>query len=230
MLPNDSQKSYRKHTSVNLAAGLLLTLLLVNTAFNWKFAHPLTDEEKTICTFKEWPIEPPPPVTIPEPKPPVELPPAVSSPPTTSSTIIEVIDSEPVEPVSIIDELDKFHTPTPPPVVIVPATTSESIDENTYSAPASPKEGLDKFMQYMMDNVKYPSRMRSLGISGTVKVSFIVDEEGKVSEVKVANGLDPELDRQIKEILLNSPEWIPAYFNGQPTISRRILPITFTLK
>ena len=228
MLPQDSQKTYRQHTKHNFALGLLVTLLLVNTAFNWKFAHPIVDAPKddipiTITTDEIEKVLPP----LPEPK-------TVAAPKVlTPEAKIEIVDNDAdlkkLAPVIKVD-VDDNEPLAPLPFNPIDLIGAETSDVNDYTAAASPKEGMANFLNYVTQRVSYPDYLRQQGISGKVLVSFIIDEEGNISEVEIIESLHPRLDNQIKDIVKKAPTWLPAYQHGSPVKSRRILPINFRIQ
>ena len=55
---------------------------------------------------------------------------------------------------------------------------------------------------------------------------YIINEEGKVIDPKVIDGLSWNADRQAK-ILVRSMKWIPAYKDGKPVPAKRMLVVHF---
>lgn len=66
----------------------------------------------------------------------------------------------------------------------------------------------------------------SEGDAGKVYVSCIINEEGKVIDPKVIDGLSWNADRQAK-ILVRSMKWTPAYKDGKPVSAKRMLVVHF---
>ena len=63
--------------------------------------------------------------------------------------------------------------------------------------------------------------------NGKVLLSFIVGEDGRVRNVKLARSTGyPELDKMIIQIVNTSPKWTPKKINGVPVDHSFILPIT----
>ena len=58
-----------------------------------------------------------------------------------------------------------------------------------------------------------------MGIEGIVKVNFIVDEKGNLSDFRLANHVDPTLDAEALRVARLMPAWVPAKFHGQPVKS-----------
>jgi TonB family protein len=85
---------------------------------------------------------------------------------------------------------------------------------------------------YVNDHINYPQDAVDNDITGIVRVSFVVDENGKISKAKlvspqrVGNGLDEEALRVIN----NMPEWKPATVHGRKIKTRLELPISFQVE
>lgn len=88
-------------------------------------------------------------------------------------------------------------------------------------------KGLQKFFD---NNLKYPEDATTEGVDGTVKIGFIVDENGKLTSPQVMGdklgyGLDEEALRVVKEM----PIWNPGKLKGKNVKTRYTLPVTFQL-
>ena len=88
-------------------------------------------------------------------------------------------------------------------------------------------KGLQK---YFDDNLKYPEEASNEGVDGTVKVSFVVDENGKLSSPqiigdKLGYGLEDEALKVVKQM----PAWTPGKLKGVNVKTRYTLPVKFQL-
>lgn len=90
--------------------------------------------------------------------------------------------------------------------------------------------GFGKWNQYLKDNLKYPATALQSGIHGNVFLSFIVEEDGSISNVKIVRGLSPEIDTEAVRILSNSPKWNPGIQDGKPVRVQYLVPINFSLQ
>jgi len=61
-------------------------------------------------------------------------------------------------------------------------------------------DGEEALRKELAANIKYPEEAKIAGIQGKVYVSFVVDELGKVTDAKIARGVDPELNKIIKSL------------------------------
>ncbi len=89
--------------------------------------------------------------------------------------------------------------------------------------------GRRAWIQFLQDNIRYPKQARKKKIEGEVVVQFIIDKDGKVTNVEVLHSVDPLLDQEAVRLIKSSPDWIPAQQNGKPVKSSRKQPIIFSL-
>ena len=115
--------------------------------------------------------------------------------------------------------------------------------------------GTTALMKFLSTHIKYPADAERCGVEGRVMVTFYVEPDGKVSDVKVAktdlkNRLsDKKFDKysdidkfamrekgegQLKEEALRvvsmMADWKPAQRRGKPARVKYSLPVTFRLK
>ena len=54
---------------------------------------------------------------------------------------------------------------------------------------------MEKFYKFVASSLKYPTEAKNKGIKGKVYVQFVVTKLGMITQVEVAKGIDPQLDR-----------------------------------
>lgn len=87
------------------------------------------------------------------------------------------------------------------------------------------------FMQkWVYAYLKYPQEAVRQGIQGRVLVDFIIDEKGKVRDVKVLKGVDPLLDAEAVKVISASPDWKPGRLRGEKVKSELSLYVEFRLE
>lgn len=89
--------------------------------------------------------------------------------------------------------------------------------------------GANALARYLSRNLKYPANAAKNGIKGRVLVSFVVEKDGAVSDVKVASGADPELDAEAVRVLRSMPKWSHGRRNGEKVRVKYTVPVTFKL-
>lgn len=90
-----------------------------------------------------------------------------------------------------------------------------------------PRVFLEKWVYTYM---KYPKEAVKNGIQGRVLVDFVIDEKGKIRDVKVLKGVDPLLDAEAVRIISASPDWKPGWLMGKKVKSRMSLYVEFRLE
>lgn len=90
--------------------------------------------------------------------------------------------------------------------------------------------GEAELMKYISKNLKYPPVAMENNIQGRVVVQFVVTKTGKIGEVKVVRGKDPDLDKEAVRVVKSLPDFIPGKMNGQTVNVWYTLPITFKLQ
>lgn len=88
----------------------------------------------------------------------------------------------------------------------------------------------DKFLEYIARQLIYPEVAAENGIQGRVFVSFVVEPDGKVSNVRVVRSVDPALDREAVRVVQSSPRWTPGRQRGRPVRVTFTFPIIFILQ
>lgn len=108
------------------------------------------------------------------------------------------------------------------------SNTSQESQEKVYDVveemPSFPGGQL-ALMQYL-----YPFEAQENGVQGRVIISFVVEDDGSISHVKVAKSADPALNREAMRVVETMPKWIPGKQNGECVRVRYSVPVVFRLK
>ena len=98
-------------------------------------------------------------------------------------------------------------------------------------------EGVEKLMKYIRtstDNYwkkRYPKGKPVYpcepGVSGRVIVSFVINENGQVTDPAVLRHVDKDLDKEAIRIIKSMPRWIPGEHKGKKVKVRFTLPVQF---
>lgn len=203
--------------------GLVLALAVIFGAFEWKtyekqefdLGERQVDEipeEQVIQTQQN---KPPPP---PKPKP--------------QTTILEIVEDDvEIEDELIIDAEADQETEIEEYTPIM--TEEEEVEEEEIftvveQQPSFPG-GERARIKYLQQNIEYPQMARESGISGTVYVSFVVEKNGKITDVQVLRGIGGGCDKEAIRVVKNMPKWNAGKQRGKPVRVRFNMPIRFTL-
>ncbi len=220
-----------KKRSVFLQLGFVIALTLILMAFEWSVEKSAVKvysssistefEEDIINTFREKPEK----IERPEPKP-------------TITQIFEIIDNdEDIDDVLVFssesDENDWSDTeftldPEPPDEWNIFVW----VEEMPIFRPAINKteeQGDADLHRYAMRLARYPELARIQGIEGRVWVQFVVDEKGKVTNVKIERGVDRLLDDEALRVVRSLPDFSPGLQRSKAVKVLYRVPINFRL-
>lgn len=89
--------------------------------------------------------------------------------------------------------------------------------------------GEKAMMEYVAKNVKYPQEAKDKEIQGRVFVSFVVEKDGSVDEVKVMRSIGGGCDDEAVRVVKAMPKWEPGKQDGKPVRVSYMMPINFKL-
>lgn len=84
--------------------------------------------------------------------------------------------------------------------------------------------------EFISKTLQYPVIAQENGIQGKVVCSFIINQDGSVTDAEVISGVDPSLDREALRIVSAMPKWIPGTQRGKAVRVKYTMPVTFTLQ
>ena len=90
--------------------------------------------------------------------------------------------------------------------------------------------GQGALIQYLNSHVKYPVVAQENGIQGRVTISFVVERDGSITDVKVARSVDPSLDKEAARVVSSMPRWTPGKQNGSAVRVKFNVPVVFRLQ
>ena len=207
--------------------GLVITLGIVLAAFEWSTTDVKIDtsgmieeaavEEEIVPITRQEEIKPPPP-----------------PPPPKMSDIINIVDDD----VELDDELDLPDTEADENTTydyqqeIAVVEEEEETQEVFFIVEEMPvfPGGEEALRKFIAQSVKYPVIAQENGIQGRVFVSFVVNQKGEVTNVKVARPFDPNLDKEAVRVVQSMPKWSPGKQRGKAVKVSYTVPINFVLQ
>ncbi len=85
-------------------------------------------------------------------------------------------------------------------------------------------------MVYLQNNIHYPQLAKDLGIQGRVFVTFVIEKNGSVNDVKLLRGIGGGCDEEAIRVVKSMPKWIPGSQRNIPVRVQYNLPINFRLQ
>jgi len=207
-----------------LQIGLVLSLLTIYLVFEfvgareqeetmYEMTASVVDEEKIIQT--DQPKEAPPP-------PPQQMSQAIIEVVADNITVADfTIDAESDERLEVEEVVYVENTREE---VVVEAEIFEIVEVN----PEFPG-GEEARLKFLRDNIAYPKVAMEAGIEGTVTLSFVVEPDGRITNVEVLRGRAPSLDEEAVRVAKKMPKWTPGKQRGRAVRARFRMPIRFVL-
>lgn len=108
-------------------------------------------------------------------------------------------------------------------------------DKNVYNFvtmenPPSYPGGINKFYEFLGKNIKYPPMAVENDIQGNVFVSFTVERDGTLSDIKIDRRLGFGTDEEAIRVLKLTRGWNPGTQNGKAVRVKYNIPIKFALE
>ena len=211
--------------------GLIVTLLVILFAFEWKTSETkvATLDTGVVAQIAEEEMVP---ITTEEPPAPPEAPkqPVVSD-------IIDIVDDDVIiEEEILINTEDDNTLGVDIKDYVEEEIVEELIEEEIPFAIIEEKPTFNggdpavEFQKWVYSRLEYPEVARDNNIQGRVIISFLVDTDGSIKDIKVLRGVDPSLDNEAVRVIAGSPKWTPGKQRNKPAKVRFTFPIVFQLR
>lgn len=106
-------------------------------------------------------------------------------------------------------------------------------DTQIYDEPeevASYPGDMSAFWKFLFGNVQYPESAKAERVEGRVRLRFVVEKDGRLTNFTVLESPDKRLSDEIIRVFKMMPQWQPAKNNGRPVRSYYSMPFLFKLK
>lgn len=213
--------------TIFLEVGLVIAMLFVLLAFNWK-----TYDRQLIQIYQKSgdnTLIEMVPITV-QKQP--ELP---KVPKPTVVYTINIVDDETLVDEDYVINADIDPTDSVPVYTPMPAmkdeeedNTQEEIFKVVESMPVFPG-GEKALYAFLQNNMTYPAMAKEAAISGKVYVTFVVEKDGSITEVRLLRGIGGGCDEEALRVVKNMPDWTPGRQRNIPVRVQFILDVKFTL-
>ena len=205
-----------------LEIGLVVTLVLVVAAFAY--------------TPKEYRIEQPDLAYAPVE---VEMTEITREKPREAPRKVEI---KPIaDAIQIIRNTDKIQTDVDvsifdveTPVEFVTVEPEPVVDDEVFlvaeTMPSFMDGTIETFRAWVMQNVKFPQIALENNIQGRVVLSFVIDKDGRLTNVEVLQAPDRSLAEEAVRVLNKSPKWSPGKQRNQTVRVKFTLPVDFRVQ
>jgi protein TonB len=224
--------------STSLLIGYIITLAAIFIAFEWT-TREYEETEKPIYVATAFVAEEEIPPTeqkeiimVAAPPPTVEVP--------KIPEILNIVENdaeiEEQEIESTEDLQEAITGPVGPvatgpvgPVMVAEASDEGEVFQVVEQMPEFPG-GMEKLMEYLSKNIKYPSIAQENNIQGRVIVEFVVNKDGSIVDPKVMRSVDSSLDNEAMRVIKAMPKWTPGKQRGKAVRVRYTVPVLFRLQ
>lgn len=210
--------------TVFVQIGLIVALAAMLVAFEWKSydvqqtdlgARQVEKVEDEMIEITNQNKPPPPPAPPPQ------------------TTLINIVNNDvEIETDIEIDAEATELTEIPEYTPVAAAEEEEVVEAEIFTvveeSPSFPG-GDEARIRFLTENIKYPQIARESSIQGTVYVTFVVEKNGNVTDVRVLRGIGGGCDEEAVRVIKAMPKWNPGKQRGKPVRVQFNMPIKFTL-
>lgn len=209
--------------------GLIIALSVVIFAFEYKTYDVKESksmereaiqevEEVVMATQEEAP--PPPPEDIPE----------------AETTEFEIIDDDREIDrefnISSFQQTSNVQASVPKVVIEI---EDEKLEEEVeiftvVEQEASFPGGIQKLNEYLAQSIKYPQQAKETGTKGRVMLTFVVERDGSITNIKILRDIGSGCGEEAKRVVEKMPKWQPAKQRGKAVRQQFVLPVSFNLQ
>jgi protein TonB len=182
------------------------------------------DEEIAIITNRVQPPPPPPP-----PPAPPEVIQIVEDDLEIEEVEFESTETDESEEIEIVEEVEEeedeiFNFAVVENKPVFPGCENQATENDKFMC------FNQNIMKHIGKNFDFPELARQMGIQGKVYVNFVIEKNGKVSNVTIARGVDKLIDDEAIRVIKLLPEFIPAKQRGKPVRMQYTVPINARLQ
>ena len=87
-----------------------------------------------------------------------------------------------------------------------------------------------KMLEHLYREIRYPKSARQNGLQGTAVVSFIIEKDGRLTNIKAVRDPGEGLGAETERIIRTMPRWIPGKQRGRNVRVQYNLPVRFKLE
>ncbi len=116
--------------------------------------------------------------------------------------------------------------------MIVKPVSAQDTGEEIFTVVEDPPVfpgGNQAISAYFGQNIVYPQSAMKDKVEGTVFVTFVVEKDGSVSNVKILKGIHPDCDAEVIRVVSAMPAWTPGKQRGKPVRVQFYLPVAFRI-
>ena len=106
----------------------------------------------------------------------------------------------------------------------------QQVDVVAETMPSFQGGDLNTFRNWVQQNVKFPQIALENGIQGRVVLSFVIEKDGRLTNIQVLQTPDRSLSEEAIRVLNKSPKWSPGKQRNQVVRVKYTLPVDFRVQ
>ena len=150
---------------------------------------------------------------------------------------VEDVDTEVPSSEDETPEVEGEEAEVEDELAIAPPVPSEAVEEEeevifvvVESMPEFPG-GQQAMMRFIGENIQYPVIAQENGIQGRVVCQFVIEKDGKVTDIQVVRSSgDASLDKEAIRVINSMPKWTPGKQRGKTVRVKYTIPVNFRLQ
>jgi TonB family protein len=149
---------------------------------------------------------------------------------TEPAPVAASLPAEPMEKVMeteevVVMEVSENDTPI---LEEMPAQAASDVYNSVGQSPQFPG-GAEALSKFLSENLKYPALAKENGIEGRVVLSFIVENDGSLTDVKILRDIGAGCGQEALRLVRTMPKWEPGQHQGRKVRVMFTLPVLFKL-
>lgn len=90
--------------------------------------------------------------------------------------------------------------------------------------------GVEKLGEYLSKSIKYPQQAKETGTKGKVMLTFVVEKDGSITDIKILRDIGSGCGEEAKRVVNAMPKWKPAKQRNKAVRQQFVLPVSFNLQ
>ena len=90
-------------------------------------------------------------------------------------------------------------------------------------------EGRDAMYIFIYSKINY-EKMSEIDVQGKIFIQFVVEKDGRLSNIKITRSLDPSCDKEAIRIVRLMPKWESGKLENKKVRTKIEIPITIKLE
>ena len=163
-----------------------------------------------------------------------ETPPPPPEEPEVPQTELKIVDNDAtITNEAVVFDADAKNAENTEIKPVVTEIEDEEVEETIYVVVEEEPDfpgGMEALLKYLQDNIQYPQLAKENNITGKVYVTFVVEKDGRVTQVKLLRDIGGGCGNEAMRVVKAMPKWKPGKQQGRPVRTQFNLPVVFNLR